>query len=95
MYAHEIIVENYMQALLKAALLLGNLHPPEPIHRVVISGFCHSDHLRILHSKCTIICEPKTVPPKIESDCLSDSSSEYLILYPLSCCKWTLSKWKS
>ena len=23
MYAHEIIVENYMQALLKAALLLG------------------------------------------------------------------------
>ena len=95
MYAHEIIVENYMQALLKAALLLGDLHHSEPIHRVVISEFCHSDHLRILHSKCTIICEPKTVPPKIESDCLSDSSSEYLILYPLSCCKWTLSKWKS
>ena len=88
MSAQEIIVENYMQALLKAALLLGDLHPSEPIRRIVISGFCHSDHLRILHSTCTIICEPKTVPPKIESDCLSDSSSEYLILYPLSCCKW-------
>ena len=88
MYAHEIIVENYMQALLKAALLLGDLRHSESIHRVVISEFCHSDHLRILHSKCTIICEPKIVPPKIESDCLSDSSSEYLILYPLSCCKW-------
>ena len=87
MYAHEIIVENYMQALLKAALLLGDLHHSEPIHRVVISEFCHSDHLRILHSKCTIICEPKTVPPKIESDCIHVSSSEYLILYPLSCCK--------
>ena len=88
MSAQEIIVENYMQALLKAALLLGDLHHSEPIHRVVISEFCHSDHLRILRSRCTIICEPKIVPPKIESDCLSGSSSEYLILYPLSCCKW-------
>ena len=88
MSVQEIFVENYMQALLKAALLLGDLHRSEPIHRVVISGFCHSDHLRILHSKCTIICEAKTVPPKIESDCLPASSSEYLILYPLSCCKW-------
>ena len=39
MYAHEIIVENYMQALLKAALLLGDLRRSEPIHRVVISEF--------------------------------------------------------
>ena len=87
MYAHEIIVENYMQALLKAALLLGDLRRSEPIHRVVISEFCHSDHLRILRSRCTIICEPKTVPSKIEDDCIPASSSEYLILYPLSCCK--------
>ena len=88
MSAQEIIVENYMHALLKVALLLGDLHHSEPLHRAVISEFCYSDHLRILHSKCTIICESKTVPPKIESDCLSDSSSEYLILYPLSCCNW-------
>ena len=84
MSAQEIIVENYMQALLKAALLLGDLHHSEPIHRVVISGFCYSDRLRILHSRCTIICEPKTVPPKIENNCIPASSSEYLILYPLS-----------
>ena len=88
MSVQEIFVENYMQALLKAALLLGDLHHSEPIHRVVISGFCHSDPLRILHSRCTIICETQTVPPKIESDCIPASSSEYLILYPLPCCKW-------
>ena len=60
MSAQEIIVENYMQALLKAALLLGDLRRSEPIHRVVISEFCHSDHLRILHSKCTIISNRKS-----------------------------------
>ena len=87
MCAHEIIVENYMQTLIKAALLLGDLHPSEPIYKVVISEFCHNDHLRILHSRCAIICEPKTVSSKAESDRIPTSSSEYPILYPLSSSK--------
>ena len=82
MCVHEIIIESYIQALLKAALLLGDPRHSESIHKVVISGFCHSDHLRILHSRRTIICKPKTAPSKTESDRIPTSSSEYLIFYP-------------
>ena len=39
MSAQEIIVENYMQALLKAALLLGDLHHSEPITELSFPSF--------------------------------------------------------
>lgn len=67
MYAPEVIVENYIQALPKATRLLDDPHHPDPVLKVVTSGFCHDDYLRLLHSRCAIVCEPKTVPCAVEN----------------------------
>lgn len=75
---HEIVVENYMQALLKAALLLGDPHRTEAVHKVTISGFDSIDHTRVLHSRCIILHEPLSDLPEAEN-----AETDYLILYPL------------
>lgn len=84
MHTKEILVENYMQALLKASLLLGNPHKHEPIHKVAISGFQYGSYARTLHSQCIIICEPNVTLPELTSASSSATEVDYLILYPLS-----------
>lgn len=79
----EIIVENYMQALLKAALLLGDLHRAEAVHKVTISGYYCIDHTRILQSRCIILHKPSPDLPEAEDIGLPPVETDYLILYPL------------
>lgn len=50
----EPVENNYMEALLRAALLLGDLHRTVPVHEITISGFMICNHIRKLYPRCRI-----------------------------------------
>ena len=71
MQLKEIIVENYMQALLKAALLLGDPERTEAIRRIAVCAYRPDDSARRPLPRCTSrACDP------------ADGNVEYRILYP-------------
>ena len=79
----ELAENNYMEALLRAALLLGDPHHSVPVHEIVISGFMIHDCIRELYPRCKIQVQ-------MEQGSLTDSISpptalgeNYLILYPI------------
>ena len=79
----ELRENNYMEALLRAALLLGDLHRTAPVREITISGFVIRNHIRKLYPRCRISVQP-ALDPYSPTTIVQDSSGEdYLILYPL------------
>lgn len=77
----ELMENNYMEALLRAVLLLGDLHRAVPVHEITISGFLIRDHVRKLYPRCRIQAQ---IAPVSASTVLPASPGEnYLILYPI------------
>ena len=83
MHTKEIIEDNYMVALLRAALLLGDLHRSTPVHEITISGFHFQNSIRMLFPRCKIVASINSRP--YSADCVIPTSpgEDYLILYPL------------
>ena len=71
----ELMENNYMQALLRATLLLGDLHRQIPVHEITISGFLVQNHVRKLYPRCKMVARAEREEPH--------SSDDYLILYPI------------
>lgn len=72
-----------MEALLQAALLLGDLHRSVPVHEITISGFLIRNHARKLYPRCRIVaqCEQQDYP--VSTVISSPPAEDYLILYPI------------
>ena len=84
MQLKEIFVENYMQALLKAALLLGDPERTEAIRRIAVCGYRPDDSARRPLPRCLIFRE---LAAPFSDSLLSDPAGrtvEYRILYPES-----------
>lgn len=79
----EIRESNYMEALLRAALLLGDFRRPVPVHEITISGFQVQNHVRKLYPRCRIIVQPVLNPYSSTMITQDSSGEDYLILYPL------------
>ena len=79
--ATELMEDNYMQALLRAALLLGDLHRQIPVREITIAGFLIRDHARKLYPRCKMVAQAEE---ETASSISSDTAGEdYLILYPV------------
>ena len=79
----ELMENNYIEALLRAALLLGDLRHSVPVHEITISGFTIRDHVRKLYPRCKIQVQAERDP---FFDAISPPASQgenYLILYPI------------
>lgn len=64
MQLKEIIVENYMQALLKAALLLGDPERTEAIRRIAVCAYRPDDSARRPLPRCLIFHELTLPSPR-------------------------------
>lgn len=80
----ELLESNYMAALLRAALLLGDLHHTPPVRGITISAFQIRGHTRHLYLRCRIIVQdsPFFHPDRTTHSALAHE--EYLILYPVN-----------
>lgn len=81
--AKEIMEDNYMLALLRAALLLGDLHRSIPVREITISGFLFHDSIRKLYPRCKILARTDSHPYSTGAVIFSPRGEDYLILYPL------------
>ena len=77
----ELVEKNYMEALLRAALLLGDLHRDAPVREIIISGFSMCG--RRLHQRCRIIGQPCLNPYSTAETATEHPAEDYLILYPI------------
>lgn len=79
----ELVENNYMEALLRAALLLGDLHRTVPVHEITISSFMICKHIRKLYPRCRIQTQVDHVAytrSMVHSETLGEN---YLILFPI------------
>ena len=53
--AKELMEDNYMHALLRATLLLGDLHRQIPLREITIAGFLIQNHARRLYPGCKMV----------------------------------------
>ena len=51
----ELMENNYMQALLRATILLGDLRRQIPVREITISGFLVQNHVRKLYPRCKMV----------------------------------------
>lgn len=58
---------NYMEALLRAALLLGDL----PVQEITISGFLIRSHVRKLYPRCKMVAQMKQPVYPVETVLIS------------------------
>lgn len=79
----ELTESNYMQALLRAAVLLGDMHRTIPIHEITISGFLVRCHERKLYSSCKIITCTEHEYSLATTTVSEPAGDDYLILYPI------------
>ena len=79
----ELRENNYMEASLRAALLLGDLHRTVPVREITISGFVIRNHIRKLYPRCGIAVQPALDPYSPTTIVQDFSGEDYLILYPL------------
>ena len=79
----ELMENNYMEALLRAALLLGDLHRAVPVHEITISGFLIRNHVRKLYPRCKIVAQMKQQVYPVETVLPEPPCENYLILYPI------------
>lgn len=79
----ELMENNYMEALLRAAILLGDLHHTVPVHEITISGFVIRNHVRKLYPRCKIIARVEHPYYPTETVLPDPPGEDYLILYPI------------
>ena len=70
----EVIASNYMEALLRAALILGERGREPRVNEIRIAAFCMRGAKRQLHTRCKISTEPDVGP--------NAPAAQLLILYP-------------
>jgi len=80
---NELMENNYIQALLRAALLLGDMHRSVTVHEITISAFADRNHVRTLYPRCRIIAQsaPGPYPESVVSP--ASRGQDYLILFPV------------
>lgn len=83
MITKELLMGNYMEALLQAALLLGDLHRSVPVHEIAISGFLIRNHARKLYPRCKIVAHNEQISYPVSTVLPSPPAEDYLILYPI------------
>lgn len=71
MHTKELMEANYMEALLRAALLLGEPGAATPVREIVISGFQMHNHVRRLFPRCRMLAQADA------------PGADYHILYPV------------
>ena len=79
----ELMAGNYMEALLHAAFLLGDLHRTVPICEITISGFLIRNHVRTLYRRCRIAARTGNPYYPAEAVRPEPPGEAYLILYPI------------
>jgi len=79
----ELMENNYMEALLRAALLLGDLHRTVPVHEITISGFMVGNRVRKLYPRCRIVAQTGQQSCLVGTISPDSSGENYLILYPI------------
>ena len=81
MNTKEIYTDNFAEALLRATLLLGNLHRPYPIRRISIFTFSQDDHSAVRSPQCIISMDPGSAfnPPQCAD---VNPCVDYDILFP-------------
>ena len=72
----EVIASNYMEALLRAALILGERGRKPRVDEIRIASFCMQGAQRKLLPRCRITVEADAVPDAV--------TARLLILYPES-----------
>ena len=82
MATNEFIENNYMEALLRAAFLLGDPRQGARVHGITISAYQNCSQTRRLYLRCRINVQgsPHFHPGKANSSV--SAGREYLILYP-------------
>lgn len=80
MITKEIAAANYMEALLRASLILSDLRPSHSISTIVICTFHCVDHQRILQIRCKITVESDNYSSTVFSP--GDMKEAYRIVYP-------------
>ena len=82
MITREIYTDNFAVALLRAALLLGNLHRSCSIRKVSIYAVSNNDGAHARSPQCVISMAPTSLfnPHQLLSD---DSYVDYDILFPI------------
>lgn len=78
----EILVGDYMEALLRSALLLTDLRRASPIREIVIASYRMGEGERILRTRCRIIPAAVDFTHSSQADDAESVPEEYLILYP-------------
>lgn len=71
----------FIHALLRATLLLGDLHRQIPVREITIAGFLIQNHARRLYPRCKMVAQ---AAEEAASPISSETAGEdYLILYPV------------
>ena len=83
MNTKELMEGNYMEALLRATLLLGDLHRTVPVREITISGFVIRNHFRKLYPRCRIVAQTEQNVYPASTVIPSPIAEDYLILYPI------------
>ena len=77
----EITVRNFMEALLRSSLILGDLHRSSPVRLIEICAYRMEDNRRVLYPQCTITMKKRYSTPSRLSN-TDDDSDEYQVIYP-------------
>lgn len=79
----ELMESNYMEALLRASILLGDLHRTVPVREITISVFMIRDNVRKLYPRCKIVAQNEQCVYPVSTVIPAPLAEDYLILYPL------------
>ena len=82
MHTNELVEKNYMEALLRAALLLGDTHRNVPIRGITIAGFHECNHVRKLYPRCRIHVQAAPQKHPVKGSFTAAKEEYYLLLYP-------------
>lgn len=82
MHTKELVEKNYMEALLRAALLLGDTHRNVPIREITIAGFHECNHVRKLYPRCRVFVQTEPQNPPLKGSFVDVKKEYYLLLYP-------------
>jgi hypothetical protein len=78
----ELIEGSYMEALLRAAILLGDLRRATPVYEITISGFLIQNNVRQLYPRCRIAAQIESQESSAPTVISTSPGEDYLILYP-------------
>ena len=82
MITKELQSDNYMEALLRASLLLGDLHRTIPVYEITIAAFDSSEQSRRLYPRCEIVSHVLLASHRMPLEVDTSKGEKYLILYP-------------